>query len=1031
VKDDPTVTLSQAPAGPAAAVTLPVRDRDRYELLEEHARGGLGRVWRARDLQLGRVVAIKEILASDDTARARLVREALVTARLEHPSIVPVHEAGRWDSGEPFYVMKLVAGKTLAERVRAAKTFPERLALLPRVLAIVEAMAYAHAQDVIHRDLKPSNVILGDYGETIVIDWGLAKDLRAADEPAAGGVGSSSPELTVDGTVVGTPSYMAPEQARGDEVDARADVHALGCVLYFTLVGRAPYAGKDTTEVLAAVRAGTAAPLAEIEPDAPRDLATIVAKAMARDPAARYATARELAEDLGAFQTGRIVSAHAYSTAELVRRWIRRHRTLAIATAVFVLLAAGGAGAFLAREALLRRAAERARDVAERNELALLEEEGREELAAGRPFRAAVYLAEAWRRRPSSLALRWLASEAARPLAYLERPLVGHTKDVPYAAYSPDGTRVVTASSDGTVRVWDPASGDAIAVIPLPGVVDAATFSPDGATIATSSTNTIGLYRAADGAQLMTIAAPNVMRAWFEPDGAHLIAGGYDGELDLIDARSGEILARSHRHADRIEDLRFSPDGTRFAVASWDKQVSVWDTASFTPTLDLDDQDAEVSSVAWSADGAWLLTVESDVWVHVRRADTGASVYTLRLPEGARFSRAWFAPDGQTIVTASFDGGVRTWQAASGALLESFDAQTSGKLMNAAMRPDGKELVTTGAGGRVMVWRLDRGRAFLPLARRLDERQYVYPSELAAGGALAITGDDDGDLDTYDARTGARLHAAKVPGFLYSIAPSADGAHVAGSGSTVPIGLWDAVSGGKIADLGGAARRDYNIAASADGTEVAAASWDGDVRVYDLASGEPRADLHVDARRLTAVTWRPDGRELAVTTEDGRLILVGRDGTIARTIAAHPNWIEDVSYSADGARVITAGRQDHAARVWDARTGALLLTLAGHKDNLERASFSPDGTVIATSALDHTARLWDATTGELLRTIGGASYTAVFDPTGTRLLTTGYHGYAVMWDLALDPRGPDELAAWIAARSPWRLVGGRLRTAGE
>ena len=156
-----------------------VRVDDRYELLAEHGRGGLGRVMRARDRRLGRLVAVKELLRTSDLAQQLFVREAMITARLEHPGIVPVHEAGRWANGDPYYVMKLVSGRTLKEVMAAAASLGDRLALLPHLIAVAEAVGYAHSEAVVHRDLKPTNVLVGEFGETVVIDWGLARDLRA------------------------------------------------------------------------------------------------------------------------------------------------------------------------------------------------------------------------------------------------------------------------------------------------------------------------------------------------------------------------------------------------------------------------------------------------------------------------------------------------------------------------------------------------------------------------------------------------------------------------------------------------------------------------------------------------------------------------------------------------------------------------------------------------------------------------------------------------------------------------------------
>jgi tetratricopeptide (TPR) repeat protein/tRNA A-37 threonylcarbamoyl transferase component Bud32 len=329
---------------------LLVVDPAHYVITREIARGGMGRIHVARDRRLGREVAVKEVLVSSGTLARRLEREARITAQLQHPSIVSVHEAGTWPSGEPFYAMRLVQGRSLDEVISAARSFEERLALLPNVLAIADAMAYAHGQHVIHRDLKPRNVVVGEFGETVVIDWGLAKHLSQADTLDSGtsssvtesSTGSSQGETTA-GDVLGTPAYMPPEQAAGDSVDERADVYAIGSILYHLLAGRPPFVADSNAELIAAVNTEPPRPVLELAPAAPRELVTIVERAMARDPSQRYPTARALAEDLRRFQTGQLVGAHRYSLRQLVRRWLRRHRTLlaAFATAAIVAIGVG------------------------------------------------------------------------------------------------------------------------------------------------------------------------------------------------------------------------------------------------------------------------------------------------------------------------------------------------------------------------------------------------------------------------------------------------------------------------------------------------------------------------------------------------------------------------------------------------------------------------------------------------------------------------------------------------------------------
>jgi tetratricopeptide (TPR) repeat protein/tRNA A-37 threonylcarbamoyl transferase component Bud32 len=314
---------------PLSIESLPFVEARHYQLGGVHARGGLGRILKARDRRLARPIAIKELLRSDEAHHARFVREAKITARLQHPGVVPIYEAGRWPNGQPFYAMKLVAGEPLSAVIDGRPRVDDRLALLPKLLAVAETMAYAHSLRVVHRDLKPSNVMIGDYGETVVIDWGLAKDLDEPDgaAPAAGDAAfAGSSDLTETGQVLGTPSYMPPEQARGEPVDARADVYALGAMLYHVLAGASPYrAGAAPGSPPRTVLQGPPPRLASVVDGVPSDLAAIVDKAMARDPAARYEDAAAFAADLGRFTSGRLVSAHRYGVAARLFRLVRRN----------------------------------------------------------------------------------------------------------------------------------------------------------------------------------------------------------------------------------------------------------------------------------------------------------------------------------------------------------------------------------------------------------------------------------------------------------------------------------------------------------------------------------------------------------------------------------------------------------------------------------------------------------------------------------------------------------------------------------
>jgi len=318
-------------------------------------RGGMAAVYVATDSELGREVAVKVSLATDGTGElcSRLRREALIIAQLEHPGIVPVHDVGTLPDGRVFYVMKLVRGERLDRWSEKNTDLRAALRLFQRVC---EAVSFAHASGTIHRDLKPENLMIGAFGEALVMDWGIAKTLSEAAaqgtaqlmaESEADGVADTllargAPAVdrmteTLPGTVMGTPAYMAPEQARGDlaAVDARSDVYALGAVLYFLLARKPPFEGAD---VLRRVREARPTPLGDIDREIPRPLVSICNRAMARTSSERYATALDIADDIGRFLEAAPVLAHPEGAIERVGRFASRNRVILSLLAAYLLL---------------------------------------------------------------------------------------------------------------------------------------------------------------------------------------------------------------------------------------------------------------------------------------------------------------------------------------------------------------------------------------------------------------------------------------------------------------------------------------------------------------------------------------------------------------------------------------------------------------------------------------------------------------------------------------------------------------------
>ncbi|HWM84359.1 MAG TPA: serine/threonine-protein kinase, partial [Kofleriaceae bacterium] len=583
---------NDAPLAGAALASLPVVARETYEILGEHSRGGLGRILRARDRRTGRLVAIKEMLAGAGEAAARFQREALLTCNLQHPAIVPVYEVGRWPDGSAFYAMKLVAGRSLADAIRAAGTRRERLALLSHLTAVADALAYAHELGIIHRDLKPANILVGRFGETVVIDWGLAKDLAEAEGHAEPVAPAAAADLTMAGALMGTPAYMSPEQARGEAASERADVYAIGAMLYHVLAGTVPYAGSSSVDhILEQVRAGPPRPLAQLDPDLPRDLIAIAAKAMAHDPAARYPSAGELAGDLRRFSTGQLVSARDYSTGQLLARWIRRHRpALAVACAAAVALIAIGVYSVQRvrgerdEASSQRRAAvsslataQRANQEAARSLATLHRELGRQELEAADPLRALAHLAESARlsgRIDAALAhLAGRASDSLAPLRWSARAAPGLTS----VAISADGAHGLTAG-DGALQRWDLASGRRLGSLKI-GAVTRAALSRDGGWAAATAGDLV-MWPAGSDTGVVARGTARFSALAISPVTDVVAAGGGDGGIELRRLGQTEPFRRWTAHAGGVTSLAFAPSGAWLVSTGAPGDAVVWDAST-------------------------------------------------------------------------------------------------------------------------------------------------------------------------------------------------------------------------------------------------------------------------------------------------------------------------------------------------------------------------------------------------------------------------------------------------------------------
>jgi eukaryotic-like serine/threonine-protein kinase len=734
--------------GPHTVADLPALQRiddSAYAIGHEIARGGMGKILLARDRRLRRDVVIKVTQRDSGRIDPRFEREALITARLQHPSIVRVYDAGVLGDGRAFYAMERVRGRSLEVVIEEAKTLRQRLALLPHAIAVADAIAYAHSEGVLHRDLKPGNVLIGPFGETVVIDWGLAKDVsrgessvdtardptdrgsaretRRDTERAANGRDGSArdPEtdpdgdpdtdrddgaLTQLGAVLGTPSYMAPEQARGEVSDERSDIYALGALLYTLLTGAPPYRGRSTDEVLELVAAGARRPIGEREPALPPELATIVEHAMAYQPSQRFASAKDLADELRRFAAGKLVASHAYSIRQLLRRWVRRHRiVVAVAGAALALVALVGVlgvrGMLRERDIATteRLKAEAAEDRANTRYDSLLYGLARKDLGID-PSRTA-----AWLKLMSDRALAWdqtheLAAEAAR--RGLAHELRGHTQDVEHVEVTPDGKRVITGSDDATARVWDLAAGTSVVLAGHRGPIETMILSRDGALLATAGTDgDVWLWELATGTGKRLQGHRNTVRGLaFSPDGARLASAGEDGVLFVWNVATGTGRALVE-HTAGLRPVAWFDDATLLA-GGLDGKLGRFHATTGKGTM-VRVHDAELRSIALSADRAHMMLGDDNGLVTLW---SGADKPLRTLARHVDVAReVMFTPDGRHGVSAGGDPIVRVYSIPDGRVTE-LAGHHSG-IKDVALDASGELVAAAGIDNTVRVWKLD------------------------------------------------------------------------------------------------------------------------------------------------------------------------------------------------------------------------------------------------------------------------------------------------------------------------------------